>query len=115
LAQDGAKYGDWRDGFFKNGYTIIKGVITLEKAEYYRQAHFKWLKSFGLGFDKNDESTSYNDHLPAAFKGGMYLVYSAAHEKFMWEGRLYAHLLPPCFLGLITDTSYGTGYPEDIR
>ncbi|KAJ5370513.1 uncharacterized protein N7496_006605 [Penicillium cataractarum] len=88
LVHDGKPHGNWRDDFFKNGYAIIKGVISKDRAEYYRQQQFKWLKSFGLGFDENDEATWDNDHLPVAFKGGMYLAYSAAHEKFMWEGRL---------------------------
>lgn len=87
LEHDGKSFGDWRDGFHRDGIAIIKNVISPEKAEYYRQKQIEWLQSFNLGFDPNDKSTWTQDHLPVSFKGGMYFAYSVTHEKFMWEGR----------------------------
>ncbi|KAI7720168.1 hypothetical protein KC322_g1852, partial [Hortaea werneckii] len=80
-------YGDWRDEFHKKGCVLIKGLLSKEKAEYYRQKQLQWLKNFELGFDENDRSTWNGDHLPVSFKGGMYFAYGSAHEKFAWEAR----------------------------
>lgn len=63
-------YGDWRDEFHRYGCAVIKGVISPERAEYYRKKQIEWLKKFELGFDENDESTWTADHLPCSFKGG---------------------------------------------
>lgn len=57
-------YGDWRDDFHRDGFAIVKGAITPERAEYYRNKQIEWLQSFGLGFDPNDEDTWTADHLP---------------------------------------------------
>jgi hypothetical protein len=84
ISHDGTVYGDWRDEFHKNGTAIIKGAITPERAEYYKQKQIEWLQSFGRGFDPNDESTWTQEHLPVSFKGGMYFAYSSTHEKFVW-------------------------------
>jgi len=66
----GVKFGDWRDEFHKNGCVILKGVITPERAEYYRKKQLQWLHNFELGFDEKDESTWTAEHLPVSFKGG---------------------------------------------
>ena len=79
-------YGDWRDDFFENGYVIIKGAVSPEKAEYYRTQAMDWVQSFDIGLDYNDKSTWTKEHLPQSFKS-MYLNYCAPHEKFMWEAR----------------------------
>lgn len=87
IQHDGTNYGDWRDQFHKEGCAIVKGVITPERAEYYKRKQIEWLQSFNLGFDPNDESTWTADHLPVSFKGGMYFSYASTHEKFVWEAR----------------------------
>lgn len=79
------QYRDWRDDFFKNGWAVVKGAISEEKAEYYRASAMNWLQSFNLGFDPEDRSTWTKDRLPEAFKGGMFLNYAVTHEKFLWE------------------------------
>ncbi|KAJ4330444.1 hypothetical protein N0V87_009991 [Didymella glomerata] len=80
-------YGDWRDDFHRDGCAIIKGVVSPERAEYYKAKQIEWLQNFGLGFDPNDKSTWTKDHLPVSFKGGMYFGYGSNHEKFAWEAR----------------------------
>jgi hypothetical protein len=87
IQHDGAEYGDWRDDFHRDGCAIVKGVVTPERAAYYKQKQIEWLQSFGLGFDPSDESTWTQDHLPVSFKGGMYFSYASSHEKFVWEAR----------------------------
>lgn len=81
-------YGDWRDDFFRDGYYVLKGVISPEKAAEYRQEMFDWLTTFNRGFLWDDKSTWTAEHLPVSFKGGMYLHYKAAHENFMWKARM---------------------------
>lgn len=63
-------YGDWRDDFHKYGCVVIKGVLSPNRAEYYRKKQIDWLKKFELGFDEKDESTWTTEHLPCNFKGG---------------------------------------------
>ncbi|KAK5746237.1 hypothetical protein LTR17_000972 [Elasticomyces elasticus] len=80
-------YGDWRDDFHKYGCTLIKGVLSKERAQYYVNKQLEWLKSFNLGFDPNDQSTWKAEHLPVSFKGGMMFSYAVTHEKMAWEAR----------------------------
>lgn len=70
----GITFGDWRDEFHKNGCVVLKGVITPERAQYYREKQLEWLRKFDLGFDENDESTWTAEHLPVSFKGGCVLA-----------------------------------------
>jgi hypothetical protein len=85
--QAAGKFGDWRDEFFKSGYTVIKGAIPRERAEEYRQRAIEWLQKFPFGFDINDKSTWKEENLPVMMNGGMVLNYCAAHEKWVWEAR----------------------------
>lgn len=82
-------YGDWRDQFFKNGYTVIKGAISRERAEAYRKTALEWFQKFPFGFDINNKETWKEENLPVLMNGGMVLGYSAAHEKWVWEARRY--------------------------
>ncbi|KAF7188982.1 putative phytanoyl-CoA dioxygenase [Pseudocercospora fuligena] len=88
IQHDGTLFGDWRDDFHRDGFAIVKNVISSEKAEYYKKKQIEWLQSFNLGFDPNDESTWTQDHLPVSFKGGMYFAYASTQEKFVWEARM---------------------------
>jgi len=88
-AYDEAKtksYGDWRDDFFKNGYAVIKSVVTPEKAKSYQNKALDWLMSFDSGIDLNDRSTWKKDRFPSSFKS-MFFAYCVTHEKFMWDAR----------------------------
>jgi hypothetical protein len=62
------KYGDWRDDLFRDGYAIVKNVISKEKAAAYVESMMQWLEKFPLGFDRNDPSTWTPEHLPANMK-----------------------------------------------
>ncbi|KAK0469644.1 uncharacterized protein EV420DRAFT_1616195 [Desarmillaria tabescens] len=84
---DEANFGDWRDELAIHGYVVVKGAVTPEKALEYRDRAFSWLESFGLGFDRNDESTWKNEHLPVHIKGGMFHGYGIEHEQFVWDLR----------------------------
>ena len=60
--------GDWRDQLFRDGYVVVKGVITPEKAQTYVDRMFQWLETFPYGFKANDPSTWGEECLPAHIK-----------------------------------------------
>ena len=86
-AQHKTSFGDWRDDFFKKGYSVVKGAIPRERAIQYRERAMDWFSKFDLGFDLNDKETWTEDHLPIMMNGGMVLNYCAAHERWVWEAR----------------------------
>ncbi|KAL1896319.1 hypothetical protein Sste5346_004703 [Sporothrix stenoceras] len=79
--------GDWRDELEKKGYTVVRGVLTPERAQYYQQQAFQWLQSFDPDFDPKDPSTWSEEKLPLQTDKNTYEHYSVIHEKFMWEAR----------------------------
>lgn len=60
--------GDWRDQLFKDGYVVVKGVLSKEKAQSYVDRQFQWLESFPYGFKADDQSTWGKEHLPDHIK-----------------------------------------------
>lgn len=86
-AMSSKTFGDFRDDFFRDGYAIIKGAVPLDRAIAYSNAALDWLESFNIGFDRNDKSTWKKENVPQNFKGGMFLQFAAAHEKYMWDAR----------------------------
>ncbi|CAK7205977.1 hypothetical protein SEUCBS139899_008760 [Sporothrix eucalyptigena] len=79
--------GDWRDELEKKGYCVVKGVLTPERAKYYQDQAFAWLKSFDASLDLDDPSTWAKANLPLQTDKNTYEHYSVVHEKFMWEAR----------------------------
>lgn len=53
-------------------YTVVKNVISAEKAAGYVDRMYNWLEGFGNGFKKDDRSTWRVDKLPYFSKGGLY-------------------------------------------
>ena len=45
-------------------YTVVKGVISKEKAAQYVDRIYKWLESFGTGFKADDRSTWHVNQVP---------------------------------------------------
>jgi len=84
-----SKYGDFRDDFFHDGFVVIKGAVPKDRASVYQTEALNWLESFNIGFDKNDKTTWKKENLPQSWKGGMYLHFAAAHEKYVWDARWY--------------------------
>ncbi|CZR52805.1 uncharacterized protein PAC_02682 [Phialocephala subalpina] len=83
----GTSYGDWRDDFYRDGYVVTKGAVPKDRAIGYQSDALTWLEGFNLGFDRNDKSTWKKENLPQSWKGGMYLHFAAAHEKYVWDAR----------------------------
>lgn len=54
----------YMDELAKNGYCVVKNVIGASKAQEYRSQMYDWLEGFGLGFDRNDQSTWHVKNLP---------------------------------------------------
>ena len=61
-------YGDWRDQLVSDGYVVVKGVLTLERAQSYVDRMMGWLESFPFGFDRDRKSTWTAEHLPPNLK-----------------------------------------------
>lgn len=61
-------HGDWRDQLVEDGYVVLKGVISQERANEYLKSMFQWLESFPYGFKKDDPSTWGPQNLPAHIK-----------------------------------------------
>lgn len=57
-------HGDWRDDLFRDGFVVVKGVMSPEKAAYYVERMYQWLETFPLGFDRQDPSTWTPQNLP---------------------------------------------------
>lgn len=86
-AQSKRIYNDWRDDFFKHGYSLVKQAVPRERALGYQKRALDWLQKFDLGLDYNDPSTFNSNHLPVMMNGGMVLNYCAAHEDWVWQTR----------------------------
>ncbi|OJJ44458.1 hypothetical protein ASPZODRAFT_135283 [Penicilliopsis zonata CBS 506.65] len=82
------QHGDWRDDLMSQGYVVVKQAISSEKAQYYQQKAFDWLKSFDTGLDLNDPSTWTAENLPIQSSINTFTNYGVSHEKFMWEARM---------------------------
>lgn len=61
-------YSDWRDQLIKDGYVVLKGVISHDKARRYLDSMFEWLEGFPYGFETSDPSTWGPQNLPAHIK-----------------------------------------------
>jgi len=71
----------------KNGWCVVPGVISPEKADKYVGEAYGWLEGFGKGFNAKDKSTWKPEMLPAFDKGGLYNRHSSGHEQFVWDIR----------------------------
>lgn len=86
--EEGVTYGDFRDDLLRDGFAVIKGVVSRERCEQYIEKIMTWLESFPYGFRRNDRSTWVPEHLPASLLAGIHNRYAVQHEQFMWDARL---------------------------
>ncbi|KAL3464919.1 hypothetical protein BJX64DRAFT_286106 [Aspergillus heterothallicus] len=87
LTGDDPSFGDWRDDLVRDGYAVIRGAISLNRAQGYADEMYSWLEEFNLGFDRNNLATAREKHLPIINEKGMCWWYSLAHEDFVWKIR----------------------------
>jgi hypothetical protein len=45
-------------------FTVVKGVISRDRAAQYVERMYKWLEGFGKGFKADDRSTWHIDQMP---------------------------------------------------
>ncbi|KAF7198452.1 hypothetical protein HII31_00191 [Pseudocercospora fuligena] len=90
-----AQFGDWRDELIENGFVVLKGVLSTDKAQSYMDRMCSWLESFPYGFKRDDPATWKAECLPNHMKGGMYHDYAVQHEKFMWDARCEPSVIAP--------------------
>ncbi|KAM0426392.1 hypothetical protein ACHAPT_008438 [Fusarium lateritium] len=80
---------DWYQHYLDNGYAVVPGVISKEKALAYQKAAFDWLKSFDNdALDLSDRSTWTPANLPHISNFNIFTHYGVAHERFIWDIRL---------------------------
>ncbi|SGY15374.1 BQ5605_C013g07350 [Microbotryum silenes-dioicae] len=75
------KYNDFRDDLVRDGYAVVKGVLSPEKAYGYTlQDIHQWLEEFGLGYKRDEPSTIREECLPIIHQKGLVQAYGAPHE-----------------------------------
>lgn len=84
----------WKRDLEEHGFAIVRGVVTPERASKYVAAAHKWAGQFG--WSAEDRSTWNTAHLPAG-AAGVVSNYGTAHEKWVWEARMYVCVA--CFSG----------------
>ncbi|GAA5861975.1 hypothetical protein JCM1840_006894 [Sporobolomyces johnsonii] len=77
----------WRDDLERDGFVVIPGVISHDKAARYTEKATQWVESFGLGYKRDDPSTWCTATLPWSSGGGLMTAYSVGHEDWVWEAR----------------------------
>jgi len=77
----------------EKGYTVVKGVISKEKAAQYVDRIYQWLESFGTGFKADDRSTWRVSNVPPFGRGGIFNRYGAGHEQYAWDIRAEPELI----------------------
>jgi len=69
------------------GYTVVKNVISAEKAKEYEDRMYQWLESHGKGFKKDDKETWKPQNLPNFDRGGLFHRNGVGQEQFAWDIR----------------------------
>jgi len=59
---------DWKNSLARDGYVVVKNVISEERAAYYVEQMHEWLESFGLGYSRSDPSTWKPENVPVNMK-----------------------------------------------
>lgn len=60
--------GDWRDDLFRDGFVVVKGILSPEVAQNYKDRMLQWLETFPYGFKADNPSTWGAEHLPDHIK-----------------------------------------------
>jgi hypothetical protein len=77
---------DWKQKLRDDGYVVIPGVITKEKAASYASDFWQWLESFGTGIDRQDPKTWTSKNWPTNYHG-IFHHFNIGHEQFVWNIR----------------------------
>ncbi|ORX40001.1 hypothetical protein BD324DRAFT_679068 [Kockovaella imperatae] len=76
---------EWKDQLKREGWCVVKGVLSTGKAKQYEDGAYEFLESFDLGFDRHDRSTWVAERMPYFYKGGLIYAYGSGHEQFVWD------------------------------
>lgn len=58
----------WKNDLARDGYVVVKNVVSSERAAYYVDQMNGWLEGFGLGYDRSDPSTWKPENVPVNMK-----------------------------------------------
>lgn len=82
-----SKYNDFRADLDKNGFVVIKGAISHDRAAKYQEKAYEWLSSFPGSLDFNNSDTWVEESLPLQNSIKTFHAYCVSHEKFVWDMR----------------------------
>jgi len=92
----------WMADLERDGFVLVKGVVSKEKVAEYAKAGEDWLEGFNLGYKRDDPSTWDVKNLPRHQRGGLYSQFSFSHAQFVWDAKS-----EPGIVNLF-ETLYGT-------
>lgn len=71
----------------RDGYCVVKNVLSQERAAMYVDQVHEWLESFNLGYKRDDPSTIREECLPVIHQKGLIQAYGAPHEVSIIGGK----------------------------
>lgn len=108
--------GDWRESLFRDGYVVVKGVLSPEKAKSYQDRMFEWLETFPYGFNAQDQSTWTKEHLPEHMKYDLTLPSLIVdHQLTTIQGWNVPWLQSPARESHLGCQDVGDHFPSEIR
>lgn len=82
----------------KDGFVVIPGVVSEEKASQYESRFFDWLEALNPNIKRTDKSTWVGKQYPAT-RHGIFKEYNIGQAQFIWDVRdednivsVYRHL-----------------------
>lgn len=89
------RFDDWRKDLLENGFALVKGAMSPQKAKQYQQRAFQWATSFGTELDFSKPNTWTKENIPAQEKLNIFMGNAILHEKFMWDIRTDDDVIKP--------------------
>ncbi|GAA5900921.1 hypothetical protein JCM6882_005979 [Rhodosporidiobolus microsporus] len=75
----------WKRELEENGYAIVRGAVSPERAAHYTQATKDWASLFGW---KEDDRTTWRAQSLPVGDAGLVNEYGVSHERWVWEARM---------------------------
>ncbi|KAJ9122679.1 hypothetical protein QFC24_004108 [Naganishia onofrii] len=75
---------DFLHDLTRDGYVIVRGIISPEEAHQYAEKAGDWLEGFNLGYKKDDPATWRKENLPGQ-RSGIHAQFSIAHAQWVWD------------------------------
>lgn len=81
------QWAKFKETLDRDGFVVVPGVITFERAQRYESQFWDWLESLNPGkILREDPSTWYGPDFPQTLHG-IFKHYGVGHQQFMWDAR----------------------------